>query len=245
MLVETVHIIPEAADFAEHYIGLRRKENRLFTDEQAALLPFVFKNHPHYHEWKVRARSAARLCSYIKRIKKPLSILEVGCGNGWLSHQLATLPGVTVTGFDINSTELKQAKRVFNMSNLAFTDANPLDARSNQSFDLILFAASIQYFSSFRETILTALDHLNECGSIHIVDTHFYSGSQLAAARARTIDYFTHMGFPELCDFYFHHQLEFDKNYSVNIIYDPRRFINRVFRRRDIFPWIRIQRSPA
>ncbi len=66
-------------------------------------------------------RTARRLVHYLGARKKTLEILEVGCGNGWLTHQLADIPGTRVTGLDINFTELQQAARVFsNDPNLRF-----------------------------------------------------------------------------------------------------------------------------
>ena len=67
------------------YLASRKKENRIYSDEQVVQLPFIEPTHIHYHEWQVRKRSALRLIHYLEKKNKPLSILEIGCGNGWLS----------------------------------------------------------------------------------------------------------------------------------------------------------------
>jgi len=97
--------------FEKKYIVIRSLENRLCTDEELAKLPDLPAEHPHHREWEIRRRSVQRLVRYLAGRKRPLEILEVGCGNGWLTHHLAELPGTKVTGIDINFTELQQAAR--------------------------------------------------------------------------------------------------------------------------------------
>ena len=109
------------SNFEEIYIASRQSENRIYTDEQVAQLPFISPHHIHYDEWQARKRSSDRLKNYLENKNKPLSILEIGCGNGWLSAKLAALKNSTVTGIDINKTEVSQAREVFSgMTNISF-----------------------------------------------------------------------------------------------------------------------------
>ena len=65
------------------------------------------------------------------------------------------LPGSKVIGTDINFSEIQQAARVFqHVPNLHFiyTYAEP-GVFKEKKFDIIIFAASIQYFESLQETI--------------------------------------------------------------------------------------------
>jgi protein-L-isoaspartate O-methyltransferase len=48
--------------------------------------------HRHYHEWQIRKASSNRLVKYLAKKQKILEILEVGCGNGWLSAKLSVIP---------------------------------------------------------------------------------------------------------------------------------------------------------
>ena len=65
--------------------------------------------------------------NYLLNKKQPLKILEAGCGNGWLCHRLAEIPGAQVIGTDTNFTEIQQAARVFaDVSNLHFI-YSPID----------------------------------------------------------------------------------------------------------------------
>ena len=112
------------------------------------MLPFVSSQHPYFKEWQFRAYSCKKLVQYLKNKNRQLNILEVGCGNGWLSAMLAsTIPG-TVTGIDINGTELEQAKRVFGeKENLTFLHSDiQNELLPNNFFDIIVFAATVQYF---------------------------------------------------------------------------------------------------
>src|SRR5271157_59561 len=100
-------------DFEDLYIGVRQQEKRLYTDEQLKNLPDIDSLHIYCNEWKIRKRSGERLIAYLGRKRRNLRILEVGCGNGWLSAKMAAIPKARVTGLDINQVEIAQANRVF------------------------------------------------------------------------------------------------------------------------------------
>ena len=150
------HAMIVSENFEEKYILLRRKENRLYTDEQLKWLPEIEVSHPHYKEWQARKRSCNKLIQHLGNKRTDLNILDVGCGNGWLCHHLSKIPGSSVAGIDINKTELDQAKRVFDhIENVEFFYGG-IDNESirNEKFDAIIFAASIQYFPSLMTSFL-------------------------------------------------------------------------------------------
>src|SRR6185437_4430468 len=89
--------------FEKQYIQVRSLEGRLYTDQELLHLPDIEPGHPHFREWQTRRRSTRRLLRYLSTRRASMDILEIGCGNGWLSHQLAELPGTRVTGVDIRS----------------------------------------------------------------------------------------------------------------------------------------------
>jgi ubiquinone/menaquinone biosynthesis C-methylase UbiE len=228
--------------FEKKYIVIRNLENRLYSDEELAMLPDIQTGHTHAKEWGIRKRSARRLIKYLSAKRKPLRILEIGCGNGWLSHQLAGIPDSQVTGLDINFTELQQAARVFNDDpNLRFIQG---DLRSglleNQLFDCILFAASIQYFPSLKKMLYFTLSQLEPDGEIHILDTHFYRPGEIEEAKRRTTAYFATLGYPEMADFYFHHCVNDWRSFHHSMLFTPLGIRNKLFGHADPFPWIRI-----
>ncbi|HEY6505734.1 MAG TPA: class I SAM-dependent methyltransferase [Chitinophagaceae bacterium] len=232
-----------ANDFETLYIRLRQKEGRVYTNEEVAQLPHVNPVHPHYKEWQLRQESAQRLIDYLKKKKQLLTILEIGCGNGWLSHRLAAIPGSKVIGTDINFTEVQQAAKVFqDKPNLHFIYGHAeTGIFEDMQFDIILFAASIQYFPSLPTTIGHTLKLLRPGGEIHIIDSPFYPVSELSAARQRSLLYFQAAGFPEMAGCYFHHSLEYLEKFNYSVRYDPDSLFNRFLRNKNPFPWICIQ----
>jgi protein-L-isoaspartate O-methyltransferase len=231
-----------AADlFERNYIACRTSENRMYTDAAVRTLPMVDEHHPHFKEWVIRGKSCRKLVSYLSLKKKPITIAEIGCGNGWLSHQLACIPGSTVTGIDINKTELQQATRVFGgQHNLSFMygDLAAGDI-SNKMFDIIVFAASIQYFKSLEHTLFAALERLNKGGEIHIVDSPFYCDELLNVAKERTVAHYTSIGFPAMAANYFHHCMSDFEIFNHKVLYNPTALRNKLFGKRP-FPWIAV-----
>lgn len=236
--IETKH--DEAADtaFGDLYIDVRTREKRVLTDCQVMFLPDIDPTHIHYEEWQIRKRSAKRLINYLKEKNKPLNILEVGCGNGWLSSMLLTVKGAKVTGIDINEPEIMQAKRIFKSRGLDFICAAFDPALfAGQKFDVILFAASIQYFESLKNILQSALSCLCQSGEIHLIDTNFYSPRQAEGAARRTEAYYSEMGFPGMSAYYFHHTTDDLKLFNYRVLFNPHRLINKIGKK-DPFYWV-------
>jgi ubiquinone/menaquinone biosynthesis C-methylase UbiE len=244
MMVEaTSHIIVE--NFEEIYLRLRQKEGRIYTDEEVLQLPKSDPSHLYYKEWQVREDSCRQLVNYLKEKKVLQEILEVGCGNGWLSAKLKTLTGSHVTGIDVNKHELQQAKRVFGkIPDLEFYECSIGDeALKSRKFDIIVFAASIQYFSSINKTLKTAIDLSKQDGEIHIIDSHFYKQNELAGAQLRSKQYFEEMGFPEMTDHYHHHSIEDLATFDHHILYKPGAIGNIFKKNKNPFQWICVKRN--
>lgn len=231
--------------FEKYYTRVRAKESRIYTDEQVCSLPEIAPGHPCAQEWKIRKRSAEKLVEALEAAHRPLSVLEIGCGNGWLAHRLSRIPGTRVTGLDINGGELNQARRVFGQQqHLQFLFG---DIRSGllqgQLFDRIIFAAAIQYFPSLSGILDVCLQHLEEEGEIHLLDSFFYAEKELAGARQRTASYYQEMGVPEMTAYYFHQSLEDLAHYPYQVMNPPRWQEWFITGRGKDFPWIRIQKS--
>ncbi len=226
--------------FERGYIGLRNKEKKTYTDEEVRQLPNCDPSHLHYKEWQIRKNSSKKLLDYLTNKKKPLQILEIGCGNGWLSHRLSSIPRSRVLGLDINFTELQQAARVFNhCPKIKFMYGDIQSGiLSGRQFDIIVFAASIQYFRLPDEVLDDCLQYLKPQGEIHIIDSFFYSPKAISGAKERSAQYFTSMGYPEMSDHYFHHTLSDLSQFRYKVLYNPGSFWNRFSKYRIPFPWI-------
>ena len=202
-------------------------------------------------EWAIRRITLKNLLKYLRRKHHKRSILEVGCGNGWLSHQLASSLNVEVVGLDVNETELMQGARVFKDDrNLSFLSADVFTADfKKDGFDIIVLASSIQYFPSLSQLIQRLLDLLKPSGEIYILDSPLYSSlMECQEAEERSRNYFNTRGVPEMSGHYFHHCVLELKKFNHEILFTPNSLIS-VFRRKflraseSIFPWILIKHS--
>jgi 2-polyprenyl-3-methyl-5-hydroxy-6-metoxy-1,4-benzoquinol methylase len=228
--------------FEDLYLTVRNKEGRFYTDEEVAALPDIYSIHPYYHEWEMRKRSSNRLVTYLQKKNKPLSILEIGCGNGWLSAKLAGLKDALVTGIDANQPEIEQARRVFNSTSVRFIYGN-FNAETfgkHLKFDVILFAASFQYFPSAKAILQEAMQLLNPDGEVHIIDTHFYTAETAKSSASRSKNYYSNMGVAEMASHYFHHSLVGLEGFNHKVLFDPNNMINRITKK-DVFYWVMIK----
>ena len=231
--------------FEQLYIRLRTKEGRIYTDEEIAGLPEIDRSHPYFHEWQIRKQSMNKLLAYIMERESASHILEVGCGNGWLSAQLALSTKADITGIDINYVELEQAARTFqHLVNLRFiNDDIRENAGIDKKADYVIFAASIQYFPSLKEILTAAMEYLSENGEIHIIDSHFYPKSKIDAARNRTRDYYRAMDADIMTEYYFHHAVEELACFKHTVLYNPNSWKNRFSYFKHPFHWIRIKNN--
>jgi SAM-dependent methyltransferase len=225
------------------YLSVREREGRLYPDDLVARLPSIPRQHPLAEEWRARAASSQRLSRYLARSNRPLTILDAGCGNGWLSHQLSRLPCTRVWGLDRNLLEVAQAARIFKNANLAFLLGEiPCLPFPTGSFDAILLVSVIQYIPDLTALIRGLRPWLKAGGEIHLLDSPFYRSGELAAARERTRSYYRALGFPEMAGHYFHHLASTLDSFSPRWLYRPDGLSARLARRLGLnvspFPWI-------
>jgi SAM-dependent methyltransferase len=228
------------------YLHVREKEGRLYSDEVVRGLPGLPPAHPLRAEWRARAASAARLCAYLAQLARPLTILELGCGNGWLTNRLAQVQDCRAVGVDLNHHELSQAARLFAGHRLTFLAADIFQAPfGERSFDAIIIASAIQYFPDPSALIRRLMPLLSERGEIHVLDSPLYAPSEIADARARTQAHYAALGFPEMAGHYHHHTLDALAGFHPTLLYDPRSPLARLRRRLRLadspFPWIRLR----
>lgn len=240
----SLHTDKRLQTFIADYIACRTQEKRMYTDEELVNLPACERTHPHYHEWRIRSQTTASLLQYLSKKNKPLTILEIGCGNGWLSNRLSEIKNAKVTGIDINLVEIEQAARVFaGKKNLHFVYGELASKPFNDlHFDAIVFAASIQYFP-LATMIHQCMQQLHEDGEIHIIDSPFYMADKQPAAKIRSRNYYRSIGFPSLSDFYFHHCLSDLNLFNAEILPGRKTFFQKLAGNISPFPWIRITKN--
>jgi len=232
------------------YIRARSREGRLLDDAVVAGLPEVPPDHPHAAEWRLRAGSCRRLLAELRAQRRPLRVLELGCGNGWLAHRIAELPGSRVRGADVNDVELEQARRVFGQrGNLDFVHH---DMRRPElpmpTPDLLVLASSVQYVEDTAPLIEAWLAALAPGGELHILDSPLYHLDEVAAAQERTLRHYAEIGVPEMAEAYLHHTWESLQRFHLEVLHRPDASLARLRRRllggpSSPFPWIRIRKD--
>ncbi len=241
---------PGPADWTAAYLRARDREGRLLADADVAALPDAPPDHPLDREWRQRADSADRLLEYVRRRRRPLAIVDLGCGNGWLAHRLATIAGNVVVGVDVNTVELDQARRVFGRRpNLTFADGDighgtlPIERP-----DLVILASVIQYLPAPADLVETLLGLVASGGEVHVLDSPIYRSADVPGARQRTRQHYASVGVAEMAEMYHHHAWDAFGSLAFDVLYRPddriRRFERRLRRRpRSPFPWIRFRRG--
>lgn len=229
-------------EFQHIYIASRKLERRWYTDEEAVHLPYF--NIRHKDEWSIRQKSFSRLLKYLAR-KRPRTILEIGCGNGWLLRRLSEQVGSICCGMDVNKDELLQAARLYSSPQLAFVWGNIMDDLFNDlKVDVLILASSLQYFKEISLAISRFKTLLSHGGEIHVIDTPFHTEDEIAGARIRSSRYFDKQGNPSMKNHYYHHRWKDLEKFSYKIVYNPSSWIYRLkstIIKDSPFPWIIIR----
>lgn len=237
-----VRYLTNPKPFEEKYLKVREIEGRVLSDDEVRKLP-EFRGTPRLiAEWKMRQRTYHRFLKYLGQ-RSFSSCLDIGCGNGWFTYGVSQKISGQVVGLDVNAEELEQANRVFQSAGLEFSYGDLFqDIFPGQSFELIVLNASIQYFPDLAALFRRLNELLAENGEIHVLDSPFYPEDQVAAAKERSLAYYTSVGYPEMADEYYHHSLGSLSQYQPETMYRPKR-INRLLGKADSpFTWYRIKR---
>ncbi len=234
--------------FEDLYLTVREKEKRLYPDEVIFSLPLVKKSHPHFKEWTIRTLSFNKLKDYLQKKNRPLQILDLGCGNGWMSNKLSEINDSVVTGADLNSFETAQAKRIFqNNKRVTFLsgDLYKNNLLQKNQFDIIVLAASIQYFPDLKVLIGQLTKWLRHGGEIHILDSPFYTEKNISLAKEASLNYYKALACIRMADFYHHHQwselsrLQFK---IMNRAWNDKILLKIFKTNKNYFPWIVIHK---
>lgn len=231
--------------FESTYLQLREKEGRILTDDQVRMLPYIRGLNPQLDaEWKFRANSFDKLKKYFIGAREGSRILDLGCGNGWTAAGLAGNKRLQLFAVDVNRQELEQADRVFSMPNLQFYFGDILsELFEPTSFQYIVMNACMQYFPDLDNLINRLFHFLEKGGEIHIVDTPIYDAAEVPAARKRSEEYYSGMGFPEMVENYFHHSWE-DLRYFQPERMDVQSFLTKLLMKKTPgnLCWIKIKK---
>ncbi len=169
--------------FAIDYAAHRQAEGRGYAGDALFALPYL-KTGPLARQWAVRARSYEALMSRvirpeIARAGRPLTVLDLGAGNGWLSYRIA-LEGCLTTALDIRDDAIDGlgAGRAFverargrMATRVAAFEEIPLP---EASVDVAVFNASLHYATDLAAVLAEAARVTRPDGSLAILDSPFY-----------------------------------------------------------------------
>jgi SAM-dependent methyltransferase len=167
--------------FLKDYSRIRRAEGRGSPDpEYFRALPYRDLTGNNSAQWAIRARSYRHFETYVlpaieKDAGRPLDILDLGAGNGWMSYRL-TLRHHRTVALDIFADQ-SDGLRAIRHYPLGFPaveaeyDRLPFSAAS---FDLAIYNASIHYSADYRRTLAEMRRCLRPGGQFAIIDSPVY-----------------------------------------------------------------------
>ncbi|MGE5223114.1 MAG: methyltransferase domain-containing protein [Omnitrophica WOR_2 bacterium] len=184
----------EYQQFMQEYQSIRAAEGRGAPDSTYyRSLPFKDLSGRYGSDWNIRARSFQSLLHTVvapleKKLRRPLRVLDLGAGNGWLSYRLAQR-GNEVSAVDLqtNSLDGLGAYIHYDAGFLPVqADFNHLPFQESQA-DLVIFNASFHYSVSYVASLGEAIRILQREGQIVILDSPLYhdpdSGAKMVHER--------------------------------------------------------------
>lgn len=191
-------LLPERAAFFQQFIQeyetVRQAEGR-GSDDPAyyRALPFQDLTERFSDDWSIRARSFQALVEQVvtpveAQRSRPLTVLDLGAGNGWLSYRLAAR-GHQVAAVDLLTNAFDGLGAHIHYD-VAFTpvqaeyDRLPFEA---DQVDLAVFNGSLHYATDYETALSEVLRVMRRDGRLVIMDSPVYhdatSGEQMVRER--------------------------------------------------------------
>ncbi len=180
--------------FIEEYRCIRYAEGR-GSDEPAyyAALPYADLTGRNAGMWQMRAKTyryfERRILKPMERkAGRPLEILDLGAGNGWMSYRLS-LRNHRPCALDIFSDPrdgLRACRHYPLRIRAVEADFDHLPFEES-SFDLVIYNSSLHYSTDYTATLSEARRCLRKSGALVVLDTPFYRkrehGEQMVVER--------------------------------------------------------------
>ncbi|MDH3974328.1 MAG: class I SAM-dependent methyltransferase [Deltaproteobacteria bacterium] len=85
---------------------------------------------------------------FVHHLKEGDKVIDIGCGNGSLSYDLAELGGAHVTGIELNSDSLEVAKIKFPHNNIRYVHGDVLKELPDEEFDVAVMSNVLEHLSN-------------------------------------------------------------------------------------------------
>lgn len=119
-------------------------------------------------------RSLANDYRHLSSILKPgMKVLDIGCATGFISKDIATIVGENgkVTGIDNTESLILSGRESHqNVTNLELIHTDLFDFNTEEKFDLIVSARTLQWLSNPKEALVKIKSLLKPNGQISILD---------------------------------------------------------------------------
>lgn len=187
--------VPAREAFLNQYRYVRERDGyRDGSPEYYRALPWTAGSDPQHRVWSVRQRSFEKFRQMVlaRFHRRAAVILDLGAGNGWLSHRM-TLDGCTAVAVDIDRDDRDGlgAGRHFAVRFgrvQADFDALPFARRS---FDVVVFNGSLHYAPNVRATLARAAALVAPGGVLAVIDSPMFQCPHAAQSmRERVIQRF-------------------------------------------------------
>lgn len=180
--------------FLKDYSRIRRAEGRGSSDpEYFRALPYRDLTGKNSGQWAIRARTWTHFERFVlaqieKETARPLDILDMGAGNGWMSYRLALRDHrpVALDIFPDYCDGLRSARHYPRRFPCVEAEFDELPFRDGV-FDLAIYNSSIHYSTDYRRTLSEARRCLRTSGRVVIMDSPVYKlpehGEQMRTER--------------------------------------------------------------
>lgn len=169
----------------------RKKDNRIWSDEEVLEFPNTFFYNLHREEWKSKEKMAQNLRSYLlTEGKSNYTALDVGCDCGWFSDMLSEGTSGNVLGIDLDISRVDQANKLFNKPNLSFRRGNFFTTRLRKnSFDHIILMDTHKWMPSLEQVVERSRYLLAAGGELHILNSSLPTVRSLKKAQDGYVEY--------------------------------------------------------
>ncbi|MCK4735348.1 MAG: class I SAM-dependent methyltransferase [Methanophagales archaeon] len=139
VLMQMIRLSVQDASPKNTLLFLFELENQLYQLEGKAAVDYgkgIHTKHRHtrYHHF------------FINNLKPGERVLDIGCGNGFLSYDMAAqVPEVTVVGIDLNEDNVRYAREHYKHPNLNFIHGDALKELPDGTFDVVTLSNVLEH----------------------------------------------------------------------------------------------------